>query len=69
MPVDRMGCVAQAKIVFHRICKNIEFVQLFLKIRLPEVICDILPCALLLHILTPNNNILPSLNCHLMMFS
>ena len=38
-----MGCVVQAKMVFYRIYKNIEFIHIFLKVRLTKVLCNVFP--------------------------
>ena len=55
MTIYDMGCVAQANIFFHRICNNIEFIRIFLKVRLTRVICNIFPVycsSISLHLLT-----------------
>ena len=55
MTIDDMGCVAQAKMVFYRICKNIEFIRIFKKVRLTKVICNTPPVycsSIYLHPLT-----------------
>ena len=56
MTIDDMGCLADAKFVFHQICKNIEFIQNFKKVRLTKVLCNILSCILLLHFCIPINH-------------
>ena len=56
MMVDHMGCVAQAKMVFHNICNNIESIRIVLKVSLTKVLCNIFPCVLYLHLFTPINH-------------
>ena len=69
MTIDQMGCVAQAKMVFHCTFKNIQYIRKNLKVRLTKVLCNVFPCVQQLHLFTPINHIPHSLYCLSVMFS
>ena len=69
MTDDQMGCVAHAKMVFHRICNDIEFIQKQFKLRLTKVLCNIISCVLLLHFFILINHMPLYFYCILLMSS
>ena len=69
MTINDMSCVAQAKMFFHCIYKNIEFIPIFIKVRLTKVLCNIFSCVLQLHFFTSFNHTSRSFYCLSVMFS